>query len=310
MINIIIQYPTQHMFNSTTYFGNIISSKALEIIQEHQDNLFSPWFKYILSTSALIAVLSMIIIQLIKVPMRGYFHKVKIYTWLEESNKSIYPLKFLFEFGSYFKIRRILFSSFQNKTDHNRSIRKLIQLSTAGNAKAFFQLPINQLCGQISAAQQILLNEAKENQSIIKSLAGNVFDNIGSNIETLSKEKTLEEKLNDFFKKGKSTQQERMPFKKKKELFQLALDSRNRIDSAIQRNIDSLQISASIEWKAWLKFFATIISALFFITGIALTSSSMDVFSFFFLTIIIALAAGYMSSIFRDIIAIIEKLRG
>jgi len=101
-----------------------------------------------------------------------------------------------------------------------------------------------------------------------------------------------------------------MPFKKKKELFQLALDSRNRIDSAIQRNIDSLQISASIEWKAWLKFFATIISALFFITGIALTSSSMDVFSFFFLTIIIALAAGYMSSIFRDIIAIIEKLRG
>src|SRR4051812_40872457 len=58
------------------------------------------------------------------------------------------------------------------KTSNVTAVEKdLVQLATDGDATAFFDLPIEQLCGQITAAAQIVVENPRAHEPLLRCLA-------------------------------------------------------------------------------------------------------------------------------------------
>ena len=96
-------------------------------------------------------------------------------------------------------------------------------------------------------------------------------------------------------------------------------DLRNRLGYHIQRNIDQLQISITTRWQRTLRGAAMTVSFIIAFTVItrelkigpnALKAIGMhDLLDRLGLALGVGLTSGYLASVFRDVVAIIERLR-
>ncbi|MCX6829894.1 MAG: hypothetical protein NT002_11530 [candidate division Zixibacteria bacterium] len=212
-----------------------------------------------------IGVIVMAIIQLFKVSVRSIFHSFSVHKWLHGGGLCN-----------------------RNNIEGPRNCHifdNLISLSTSGNAKSLFKLPLEQLCGQIATAAQVALSYPDKNEELL-------FAFVGSDEQSkASVEKYIELKKSPLSTEGNQD---------------ALIESRNRVGHAIQRNIDSLQVSVGYRWRFYLKLAAIVLSALLMSRFSIFKSEDVGFYIIYFAT---AIFAGYAASIARDIVAAVERVR-
>jgi hypothetical protein len=221
---------------------------------------------------AAIGLLTMALIQAARnlVPLRGYYHEDQVRSWLGEDAVA---------------------------TLHER-------LQTA-SPEAFYDLPIQSICGQIAAvAEAVLVEELGSSESInankgqvsalLKGLVGLGAAADLQELETVSKSLGAAE-TTDKQQKEQSRALDRI---------------RSRLGAHIQRNIDNFQITAGAGWRRRLRITAFVLSTIMsasLLTGLEL--GWLRFFAFLGAALVGGFIGGYLASIFRDSVAVIEKLR-
>jgi preprotein translocase subunit SecF len=83
-------------------------------------------------------------------------------------------------------------------------------------------------------------------------------------------------------------------------------DLRNRVAYQIQRNVDQIQIVTKMSWQRTLRLLAVAISIAIALTAIPRGGNSLQ---FLANGLVVGFVAGYLATVFRDMIAIVERLR-
>jgi hypothetical protein len=96
-------------------------------------------------------------------------------------------------------------------------------------------------------------------------------------------------------------------------------DYRTTVAFAIQRSLDHFQIEASAEWKRYLLVAAILLSMVLFTLGLRVFGAGAFIprypswhdnfLSLLIGTTLVGLCGGFLASIARDVVAVIEKLR-
>ena len=214
---------------------------------------------------AAVGILSMAIIQTVKdiFPVRNTFHKKFIKNWLERNAGKA-----------------------GEKTDAQKAERHLIKLATAGDEQAFYDLPIEQLCGQINAAAQVILDHPREHADLLRCLAAEADPGALKLLTSAEPASPLSEK--------------RSPDE---------VNARARAIHQVQRSIDSLQISAGYRWKKMLQIWAFLLSYAFTMCGILLFPGPVLSLRSVILTVGVGLAGGFLAPVARDLVVSLQKLR-
>jgi hypothetical protein len=209
---------------------------------------------------AAIGVVTMAMIQTVKdlLPVRRWFQRNFLRKWLGGSSKNI-----------------------------DECENDLVKLATAGDIDAFYDLAIEQLCGQMNVAAQIVIEYPKLHEALLRCLAKDADpadidavlhppDYISLERNTLTREQ--QENVTKVF------------------------DARNRLTHQIQRNIDALQISMGFRWKLWLQIASFVIS---FVLAFIAVAGARSVW----LAILLGGIAGFVAPVARDLVAALQQLR-
>jgi hypothetical protein len=161
----------------------------------------------------------------------------------------------------------------------------LVELATGGNARAFFELPSEQMIAQVNAAAQIVIEYPKASPQFEQLLRLLSAGAIGADVEAVLA--------------GPPTPPN-----------QAFLDARNRVSHRIQRNLDGAQIALGSRWKFWMQIVAIVISIFIFeIAVLGLVGQAGFSFGAFLLAIPIGIVGGYIAPVTRDLVAVVEKFR-
>lgn len=215
--------------------------------------LVADWPRLILLASLAIGFLTMTIIEFIKITLVPKFHKLMVQEWLKNKD----------------------------------AIDELIFLALSGNKKAFYNLSIENICGQIAVASQSALENPTEYKSLLMALLSvsiekkDVWKNyqvlLAENIE-INSTLTIEE-------------------------------ARSDIAPYIQRRIDALQVDAKYQWKRKMILFSLSVSMLISTLGNIYFVSKGSIIVVVLQSIFFSIIASYFAHVFKDMISIIEKYR-
>lgn len=215
-----------------------------------------------------IGTLSMAVIQTLKdlTPARRRFNERFVMRWIRARSKN---------------------------TSAREAEHQLIALATAGDAKAFYDLPVEQMCGQANAAAQLVLEYPDRYEALLRVLgaSGDPRD------------------LDVLLEAGRSRPNGDTP-PEPRPRSQAEVDARTRLTSLVQRSLDGLQISASAQWRFLLQGISFLLSYTFTIVGVSMYSQNGASGRQIFSTILVGLAAGFLAPIARDLVAALQRARG
>jgi hypothetical protein len=174
-------------------------------------------------------------------------------------------------------------------TDAGEASAQLIELATGGEEMAFFDLPADQLVAQMNAASQIALDYPSEAHYYtllaVLSQGADLAD-----IEALYQVPSARAALED------------------KSLPANYADVRSRVAHRLQRNLDGLQIAMSDRWQ-WLLQLGSQLICIAAIEIALLETSTNNLVANLIIGVPVALIAGYLAPVFRDLVAALQKLR-
>ena len=224
---------------------------------------------------AAIGFLSMCLLQTIRllVPVRGLFHERAVRRWLQVSKGEGEPLDDLL-----------------NLTGRNSRIE-------------LFDLPTEQLCGQIGAASDAALAMPSDHRALLTSLAGSA----GEDAVTALFERP-DQGTNPFGPGSLGNGGD------------VSADKRNAVSYHIQRNIDALQITASAAWRRRIRITTILLCAtIAFTCSLAVeryevslhpkNTSTPSLLGLVLASLMVGIAAAFVASILRDLAAVVEKMR-
>ncbi len=226
-------------------------------------DLATNWEPYVLVLS-IIGGVSMALLQTVKdlLPARQWFQRYYIQKWLEEGAA---------------EARK----NFNNpNVSATTAESDLLSLAVDGDQGALYELQIEQLCGQYTAAIQIVLEFPSGHVDLLAVTASKV--SVGDINLVLA---------------GPTTPPA-----------QEFLDARNRVTHQCQRAIDALQITAGFRWKWILQIASIALSAA--LAGIAMTHPPMNMKVNAVSLIVSALLAGFLAPVAKDLLAVLQKARG
>jgi hypothetical protein len=225
---------------------------------------------------AAVGVLSMTLIQAVKdsSPIRSAFQRRFLAEWLRRrashrfSSKGITGL-------------RMPPNGPPPEVEHD-----LVRLATGGDDAAFYDLPVEQMCGQISAASQIVLEFPQRHQPLFGVLAAQALqDDVRAVLNPPVAADEGGAELTAY------------------------RDARNRVTHHIQRSIDALQIALTFRWKFYLQLLSFGTSFLIAAAGIAVMHDGASAVSKLFSMLVVGLVAGFVAPIARDLVAALQQLR-
>jgi hypothetical protein len=253
-----------------------------------------------LTKATVAGVLAMASIQCIRslLPVRGAFHRVALQQWIEQSASGEQP-------DADKSQNKLSVSSKQKTADQAKNknvLGSIIELASAKGTErfAFFDLPIEQLCGQIAAGADRLLDHPSKTltadaSEVLSVLAGSDND------------------VHDYIKRASSVATppvsqpvpagaapigvEPPPDDKADKREQLRL--RAILSQRIQGNVDRLQIDTTFWWKRVLRGIAFAMSVA---VGLALGLTAVPALACGFV-------GGFVAMLSRDLVAIVEKAR-
>lgn len=221
-----------------------------------------------------VGILSMAIIQTVKdlLPVRRVFQRRFLRAWLagQQERARTTPAA----------------GSPPAETDAKDAEADLVRLATAGDASAFFDLPIEQLCGQMNAAMQVALDYPKGHQDVVRLLAASAPP---ADVELLIQSWEQDSQRLDSLE---TTAKDAL------------VQARARVAHATQRAIDGLQIAAGSRWKLHLQLAAFALS--FAITTLAALSGATKWPAAS--ALLYGLAGGFLAPVARDLFASLQQI--
>ena len=241
------------------------------------------WSSYLLALVGL-GTLTMAVLQTIKdtTPLRRWFQERQMSKWLKEhasvASKNLYV-----------------------KVNIAAAERQLLVLATDGDARAFYDLEIEKLCGQWAAANQIIIDYPALYPDLAASVAARAlksdFDKLFARDLPDPLPPNVEARLDIEEQKRRSTGRQEF------------LDARSRVLHQIQRSVDSFQIDTAFRWKWQLQIASFGLSFLIAMIAMLIKSNWSMHELHLAMAIISAAIAGFLAPVARDLLAAIQKLR-
>ncbi|HUA17881.1 MAG TPA: hypothetical protein VMB25_03990 [Bryobacteraceae bacterium] len=215
---------------------------------------------------SLLGAVTMAILQTIKdlLPVRQWFQSYYLGRWMDEGAKEAQT--------NFSSVPDLVVSAEQAEKD-------LLKMAVDGDKGAFYDLQIEQLCGQYTAAIQMVLEFPTGHKSLLAITASQANSADISLVLAQPKPPTQ-----DF------------------------LDARNRVTHQCQRAIDALQIAAGFRWKWILQLASIAVSAA--LAWIAMAYRPGMVAPNLISVIVSALLAGFLAPVGKDLLAIVQRARG
>lgn len=232
-----------------------------------------------LTAMAAVGVLTMALIQTIKdlLPVRRWFQRDYVRKWLA------------------FRGAEAAGRHATGDVDVPAAERDLVRLATNGDVHCFYDLPIEQLCGQLNAAATLVLDYPKRHRDLLLCLA------------SLSDARDLRAVVDA----AEQTQADLQALQREDpRTFQALVDARARLMAQVQRSIDGLQIAAGYRWKLYLQLAAFSFS--YIITMIAVAASRADtanVVQGALAALPIGIVGGFLAPIARDLVTMLTPVR-
>lgn len=234
-----------------------------------------------LGAMAAIGVAAMALIQAAKdvFPLRKTFQRWRLRKWMDQGCREAEA-----RFGATLK------DSTGANINAKRAWKDLVALSVDGDENALLDLSIEQLCGQMSAAFQMVLDYPKQYRDLLL-IAGSY---------------TTPADMDEILNTDRSTIA-RGDGPPTKEQIRWA-DARNRVTHQLQRAVDGFQIATGYRWTYYMKIASFVVSAI--LAAIAVQTKGGGIFSHIGVIAFTAVLAGFLAPIARDLAATIQKLRG
>lgn len=162
---------------------------------------------------------------------------------------------------------------------------KMILLAAAGNERALFNLPAEQMVAQIGAAARVVLDFPREEQ------CRDLFCSLTAQAEHGDL---------DLVMMGK----EQIPEPTKSRY----VDARNRVFPVVQRSLDALLISMKDDWTWWNRAGAVALSVVLILSALAVSGNLKDDARLGFY-LIAAILGGFVAPVAKDLVASLERFR-
>ena len=242
-------------------------SAAIEKLVQAVSQQAYPFFTAV----AAVGLLSMAIIQTVKdlFPVSRYFQWMRVRQWLSKRG------------GNLPSVQDI-------------AMEDLVRLAADGDAQALYSLPLEQLCGQINSAAQIVMDNPKGHEELLRCLAASA--NTDDLQLLLEPPKVVRQARAMLDETGQAK-------------YDSYVDARNRVSHQVQRAIDSLQISAGFRWKLYLHLASITLSAVIAGVGVFLFSDIQGTIRKLIMTLAVAVLSGFLAPVARDVVASLQQLR-
>src|SRR5262245_58006991 len=271
----------------------------------------------LLIQSAAIGVIVMASIQAVRaiIPVRSKFHRVRVSAWLGRSKDKLkVPADFKERMQKHIESDAWLKAYIKPDTTEEDILHTLLQLTTAEGgdrpevSQAFFDLPLEQLCGQISAGAERAIVDPMANGPILLRLANAAGEEDVLNFFKAHHELELKNP-GDGSEPSNSSPSSNMPSvgeERKDERSEAFMRARASVEERVRRSIDCLQIESGFDWRRRLRALAVTLAA-----ALGLTTALIG--KQFLASVPAAIASGVVGGFFamlaRDLAAIVERLR-
>ena len=257
--------------------------------------LLTHWILVIVLPLAGIGALSMALLQTAKnlLPLRLWFQRHHVEHWLaQRAGQAAASAKAA---GSSTPAAGVA----QAQAD-------LVHLATAGDADALYSLPIEQLCGQINAATQVLLDYPSLHWNLLRCLASEAQPADLALINPPDPAAHAARKM--LLRKPAVTLTDA-----EHNQVDDYVAARNRVSHQIQRAVDALQISVSFRWKFWMQLASILLSAALGVATLLIGNAYFDMHLTAAregaLIILTAILSGFLAPVARDLVAALEQIR-
>ncbi len=232
----------------------------------------------VLTTSAGLGVVTMVIVQLLKdlLPLRSMWQEGWIQAVVQEQAKKV-------------------------GANPVRAMDDLINLATAGNARALYNLPIEQLAGQFNAAAQAVLDFPARHQDLLKVLAaGAEAEDLQRVLSQRPQARTMAAARAAGAPVSQEQEQGLVDF----------VDSRNRVAHQCQRNLDALQIAMVFRWKLILQIVSLIVGLACAVIVAWVLIGPPDGADWLAKVGVLGIIGGFLATVVRDLTAAIQNIKG
>ncbi|MGC1105529.1 MAG: hypothetical protein WA876_03250 [Candidatus Acidiferrales bacterium] len=242
------------------------------------------WILVIILPLIGIGALAMALVQTAKnlLPLRRWFQRAYVDKWLAQRAHAAVAAPEAVSLS-------------QAKTD-------LVHLSTAGDANAFYSLPIEQLCGQINASTQVLLDYPARHWDLLRCLAS---QSKSADLAAINPPDAASQAARKALLRKPAVTLTDNEHNQVDDL----VAARNRVSHQIQRAVDSLQISAGFRWKFWMQLVSILVSAALAAGALAISGRPLHSAHSVYFIVLAAIFSGLLAPVARDLVATIEQTR-
>jgi hypothetical protein len=181
------------------------------------------------------------------------------------------------------------------KVDHAKAEEDLIQLATAGDDAAFYDLPTEQLAGQMNAAMQAALDYPAAHRDLLWCVA-----HLAEPEDIVS----LLVPPRDLLEQNR----QKLAPRQRKPVDQF-VGARNRIAHQIQRAIDGLQIAMGASWKRRMQLWSMGLSAVLGVLALWVATHRFTPVPSLGMFLLTGILAGFLAPVARDLVAALRSLR-
>ena len=259
--------------------------------------LLTHWILVIILPLAGIGALSMALLQTAKnmLPLRLWFQRHHVKNWLaQRATQAAASAK-----GAAMATQPSPATIAQAQAD-------LVHLATAGDADALYSLPIEQLCGQINAATQVLLDYPSLHWNLLRCLASEAH---AQDLALINPPDPAAHAARKMLLRKPAVSLTDSEHNQVDEY----VSARNRVSHQIQRAVDALQISVSFRWKFWMQLASILLSAALGVATLLIGNAYFDMHltpsKEFSLIVLTAVLSGFLAPVARDLVAALEQIR-
>jgi len=229
------------------------------------DSLYHQIVQFVGAVTA-IGLVVMAVIQSVKdmFPIRRWFHRRFVQAWLDhKASESRGP----------------------DTPSPTRAGADLVLLATTGDDEALFDLPVEQMCGQVAAAAAQSLDYPARHKDLLRCLAASADPRDVNLVLT-------------------SAEQARAEVEQADEETRMALvDARTRVMHQVQRSVDALQIAAGYRWKWYMQLTAFLLSYTLTVIAVLLVDNGDSILRRLVVAIPLGIIGGFVAPVARDLVA-------
>ena len=257
--------------------------------------LLTHWILVIILPLAGIGALSMALLQTAKnmLPLRLWFQRRHVENWLAKRAPS-------------HTAAAVANTPLSAPASIPQAQADLVHLATAGDADALYSLPIEQLCGQINAATQVLLDYPSLHWNLLRCLASEAQP---SDLALINPPDPAAHAARKMLLRKPAVALTDAEHNQVDDY----VAARNRVSHQIQRAVDALQISVSFRWKFWMQLASILLSAALGVATLLIGNAYFDMHLTAArecgLIILTAVLSGFLAPVARDLVAALEQIR-